>query len=188
MRSIDEAYRDVSRWLITPVSVLTMRERTGMLHGVTVGSLSYLSRRPPLLTFCLTQQTRSHAAFLSARLVAASLLATGQEAVAAQLAGPRHLRFAGDWTDCAGLPVVAGAAVQMICEVRSRVKAGDHTVFLVEVLNIHHAVTTAPPLLYWGGAYVGVEMAGGARATGSRADAEDRDDEITYRRVVAPTS
>lgn len=143
----------------TGVAVLTVDE-PGERAAVTVGSLVSLSLDPPLVGVSLGVHTPLHQLVRDTGGFALSLLGAGQEAVAQHFARggiPPLALWHGieTRTDATGAPLLAEAAAWIECRLRSETPAGDHTLFVGEVLRAEPGPVPAG-LVYLDGGYRGV--------------------------------
>jgi flavin reductase (DIM6/NTAB) family NADH-FMN oxidoreductase RutF len=130
--------RDVMRRFPTPVAVVTgVDEREEF--GLTVGSLVSVSLDPPLVAVSIGKDSARHEPMRNAGGFAASLLSADQAHLA------QHFARSGVppvalWTDVAtrtGVhgPLLEGALAWLECATWAEYDAGDHTLFLGEVLS-----------------------------------------------------
>jgi flavin reductase (DIM6/NTAB) family NADH-FMN oxidoreductase RutF len=136
--------------------VLTV-EVDGERLGLTIGSLVSLSLDPPLVGVSVSGQAAMHELLRRADGFALSLLAGDQEAVAQHFARgvPPLAHWHGIATReaAAGAPLIEGALGWLECETRAEHEAGDHTLFVGEVLAAERG-RAAEPLVYIGQRYV----------------------------------
>jgi len=122
----------------TPVAVVTgVDEREEF--GLTVGSLVSVSLDPPLVAVSIGKDSARHEPMRNAGGFAASLLSADQAHLA------QHFARSGVppvalWTDVAtrtGVhgPLLEGALAWLECATWAEYDAGDHTLFLGEVLS-----------------------------------------------------
>ncbi|MRG94736.1 flavin reductase family protein [Polyangium spumosum] len=147
----------------TGVTVVTTRHE-GVPQGMTANSFTSVSLEPPLVLFCADKRARSGTIVGAARCFAVNVLAEDQ----------RHLSdlFAGKGTDAersallaeigqtavTGAPVLPGSLGWLDCRLERAIDAGDHVVFLGEVVAASTGDPSAP-LLYFRGAYRHLEPA-----------------------------
>ena len=152
-----EGLRGLLRHMASPVVVVTCVGASGA-RGATIGSFASASLAPPMVTFNVTRGTRLHDALGTAPGFAVSLLAADQAATATRFAVP-DLEDQFDGVEHArtplGLPVLRGTMGTLLCRVRARVDAGDHTVIVGEVEEIAPG-EGGEPLLYYRQSYRGV--------------------------------
>lgn len=138
------------------VAVLTV-DREGERLGLTIGSLVSLSLDPPLVGASISRQAAMHELLREAGGFALSLLAGDQDAVAQHFARgvPPFAHWHGIATrkGAVGAPLLDGALGWLECRLSAEHPAGDHTLFVGEVLSVE-AGRSAPPLVHVGGRYV----------------------------------
>jgi flavin reductase (DIM6/NTAB) family NADH-FMN oxidoreductase RutF len=129
------------------VAVLTV-DVEGERLGLTVGSLVSLSLEPPLVGVAVSRQAAMHELLRRADSFALSLLAAGQEDVAQHFARgvPPIALWHGVATKlgAAGAPLLEGALGWLECRMATEHEAGDHTLFVGEVLGAERGAPTAP--------------------------------------------
>lgn len=140
----------------TGIAVATCRRADGAPLGVTINSFTSLSLTPPLVLFCLGEQTKFYADFLAAPQFAISILAAGQEHLSRHFAGPN----AGDWSgiithadeQADQPPLLVGSMGWLMCRRHAVHPGGDHAIIVGEVVALGN-VPAAAPLLYFRGQY-----------------------------------
>ncbi|WP_019633124.1 flavin reductase family protein [Actinomadura atramentaria] len=137
----------------TGVVVLTVRDGRDD-HGTTVTAFLSVSADPPTVLASLTS-TSYLAEVLSRRdRFAATVLGAGQRALAGRFAAPgrpgarillaAELHHRGAVSDA----LIPDASVTSFeCEIRDRVPAADHTLFVAEVLAVDHFTRSVAPLI-----------------------------------------
>jgi flavin reductase (DIM6/NTAB) family NADH-FMN oxidoreductase RutF len=133
-----EELRQLMRRVPAPVAVLTF-ELEGTRFGVTVGSVVSLSLEPPLVGVAIGLQSSTHGPLRDAETFAVNALAGDQDALAQHFARsvPPLVMWNGiDVREAAGPPLLAGALGWIVCRRGADFPAGDHTVFLGEVLSV----------------------------------------------------
>jgi flavin reductase (DIM6/NTAB) family NADH-FMN oxidoreductase RutF len=125
--------------------------------GLTVGSVVSLSLEPPLVGVGVSSQAAMHELLREAGGFALSLLAGDQEAVAQHFARGvpplAHWHGIATRAGAAGAPLIDDALGWLQCETTARHEAGDHTLFVGEVLAVEPG-RAAPALVYVGQRYV----------------------------------
>ena len=153
--SSGEEFRALMGRFPTGVAVLTVDVDAERL-GLTVGSLVSLSLEPPLVGVAVNRQAAMHELLRRAGGFALSLLAAGQEDVAQHFA--RGVPPIALWhgvaarVGVAGAPLLEGALGWLECRTAVEHGAGDHTLFVGEVLAVEHG-TASIPLVYVDQAY-----------------------------------
>ena len=124
--------------------------------GLTVGSLVSLSLEPPLVGVSIGHHSQMHEPLRRSVRFVVNILAGDQAHVAQHFARsvPPIALWSGIATRPSELPepLLDGALAWLECTVRSHLEAGDHTVFVANVLSIELG-RTGPGLTYQGGEY-----------------------------------
>jgi flavin reductase (DIM6/NTAB) family NADH-FMN oxidoreductase RutF len=120
--------------------------------GLTVNSFTSVSLDPPLVLFCLREESRLRGAFGSA--FAVNVLREGQREVARRFAGRDGFDGLPHRTGRSGAPLLAGTLATIECTTERTVAGGDHDIVVGRVLaTAVHEAGAADPLLYYEGAY-----------------------------------
>lgn len=139
----------------TGVTVITCLGPDGQSVGLTANSFNALSLAPPLVLWSLRESSGSLPAFRAAPHFAVNVLAESQIDLSRRFASsaPAAEKFAdGAWsTGAGGVPVLAGCAAVFECALAQQQVAGDHVLFIGQVL--HCTESALPPLLYQAGHY-----------------------------------
>ncbi|MDP3613764.1 MAG: flavin reductase family protein [Rubrivivax sp.] len=137
----------------TGVTVVTCCDAQGRFVGLTANSFNALSLEPPLVLWSLRSASPSMAAFEAAPRFAVNVLAEAQVELSRRVASRTEDRFAeGVWAlGEHGAPVLAGSAAVFECETVSHQVAGDHRLFIGQVLACQEAAL--PPLVFQAGHY-----------------------------------
>lgn len=139
---------------LTGVGVITTADGSE-LHGMTVNSIASVSLDPPLLLVCLMEDARTTQVVSATRRFNLSILGSENEDVCRRFAqrGVDHYRDLEYVLDPDGVPLLAGAVVQLRCGLRDTHRHGDH---LVVVANVEFARQPEPdpkPLAYFCGSF-----------------------------------
>jgi len=146
-------FRQLLGTFATGVAVITARDGAGGPAGMTASAIASVSLEPPLLLVCVWQAADFHPVIAAAHHFGLTVLAESQEDISRRFAGKGPDRFAATpWhSHVTGVPLIEGAAAHIVCARREAVAAGDHTVFLGEVLD--GTTFSRAPLLHVHGAY-----------------------------------
>jgi flavin reductase (DIM6/NTAB) family NADH-FMN oxidoreductase RutF len=130
------------------VTVVTTRDGQGRSLGLTVTAFASVSLEPPLVLVCVDHRSEAHAGFRQAGLFGVSILAEGQEEVSRRFAVGGAAKFKGLelTTGTTGVPLVPGAIAHLECRVIATHDAGDHAIYVGEVLSAQ--VRPGRPLVY----------------------------------------
>jgi flavin reductase (DIM6/NTAB) family NADH-FMN oxidoreductase RutF len=149
--------RELLRNVPAPVAVVTVdveRERLGL----TVASLLSLSLEPPLIGVAIRRQAALHELLRGAESFGVSFLAGDQERLAQHFARgmpPIGLWEGIDVREGEGPPLLEGALGWAVCRRSAEHGAGDHTLFVGEVMSVERG-PGARALVYVGQRYVAV--------------------------------
>ena len=137
----------------TGVTIVTCVDAGGARAGLTANSFSGLSLDPPLVLWSLRRSSGSLAAFAQATHFAVNVLAEAQVDLSRRFASSVEQKFAeGPWSDGRfGAPVLAGCAAVFECATASMQDAGDHVLFIGQVLTLLES--PVPPLVFQSGHY-----------------------------------
>lgn len=137
----------------TGVTIVTVRDGRDDI-GSTVTAFTGVSLDPPMvlvsiaessyLAEVLRQQERWAVTVLSAgqRVLAGRFAAEGRPSARLLLAAERHHRGAHS-----GALIAEGGRAALECETRQRITAGDHVVFIAEIIAIDQLAPDARPLI-----------------------------------------
>ena len=137
------------------VAVVTV-DLEGQRVGLTVASLVSLSLDPPLVGFAIRRDAALHELLRSARELAVSVLAAGQEHLAQHFARgvpPIALWERIPLRPAPGPPQLEGAAAWLRGRIRAEHPTGDHTFFVAKVESAEPGPPDVRPLVYHGQAY-----------------------------------
>jgi flavin reductase (DIM6/NTAB) family NADH-FMN oxidoreductase RutF len=139
------------------VTVVTTRNEDGRIYGITVSAFCSVSLEPPLILVCIDKTTGSNQAIKESRLFVVNVLSTDQQHYSDQFASQLPNKFDGVefHLNEAGLPVLKNVLVNLECRLASSYEAGDHTIFVGEVLQSR--VAEDKPLIYFHGNYRKIE-------------------------------
>jgi flavin reductase (DIM6/NTAB) family NADH-FMN oxidoreductase RutF len=139
------------------VTVVTCRVGP-LTHGITVNSLTSVSLNPPLLLICVDRAARAHDLIPDAKCFAVNVLGEGQRDLCTYFAR----RLAPDPDDElrdlpyhlgeTGAPLLDGCHAHLECRVVAAHPAGDHTIYVAEVVATEVA-SDGPPLLFYRGKF-----------------------------------
>ncbi|HET7291911.1 MAG TPA: flavin reductase family protein [Vicinamibacteria bacterium] len=137
----------------TGVTVVTTRHASGQPLGLTVNAFSSVSLDPPLVLVCIDRRSEAHGGFGSSRVFGVSVLREDQEHFSRRFAQPGREKFAAKDLHLgeAGVALVPGALAHLECRVVSATQAGDHMIYVGEVLRVQ--IAPGRPLLFHGSAY-----------------------------------
>jgi len=157
MAAPDQAlFRSVMGHFPSGVTVLTTIVGE-QLHGMTVSAFCSVSLVPLLVLATTEKTTRMHALLLESNLYGVSILGANDEATSRFFADDRRLagvEFApGSYRiGVTGCPILPQAIAFLEARVQAVYDAGDHSIFLGEVVNAE-VLRDDPPLIFYRGGY-----------------------------------
>ena len=148
----DEFRRACGRFA-TGITIATVLDAQGMPHGLTVNSFSSVSLDPPLISICLGHAVTVIDAFRESKHFGINMLSDSQRELSDRFARKGQDRFEGiEWyRGETGAPLLRGVLAALECATRHRVTAGDHDVFIAEMVSAQ--VADGDPLVYYASRY-----------------------------------
>jgi len=141
----------------TGVTVITSRGDEHA-YGMTANAFSSLSLDPPLVLVCVISGTTGAATIESNRSFAVNILGSDQEQISRYFSWRDRPRGAEAFdeiphrTSATGCPILEGVAGYLDCRLAAAHGAGDHVIYVGEVLALGYDADVEP-LLFHGGAY-----------------------------------
>src|SRR5262249_30676654 len=137
---MDSALARALASLTTGIYVLTTsdgRER----HGMSSSWVTQVSGDPPLLAIAVGRNHRSHALLEASGVCALNIVSARSRHLEDYFYSPAshrpdNLATVAHEMHAAGVPVLADVATALVCRVRERHDAGDHSVFIVAVEDV----------------------------------------------------
>lgn len=145
--------------LATGVSVIATTAQH-KLFGFTASSLTSVSLKPPLVSFCLNKNATSLSAFNSSKIFSVSILAEKQHEISKHFSSHLEDKFAhydyhlGAFSNC---PLIEGAITWLECEKVQEFVVGDHIIFIGEVKTAKVS-DDLNPLIYYARNYRRLEL------------------------------
>jgi flavin reductase (DIM6/NTAB) family NADH-FMN oxidoreductase RutF len=141
----------------TGVTVVTVERGPGLVRGMTANSFTSVSLDPLLILICVEKRAAILSLLEKKKQFGVSVLKEGHEAISEYFAkgsqtaeAEQRLSIHYRWTPN-GIPVLESTLRQLSCEVVAAHLAGDHTIFVGEVVEAE--IHEGKPLLYFGGEY-----------------------------------
>ena len=134
-------FRDALAQFPTGVTIICTRASSGKYVGFTANSFSSVSLDPPLIMWTIAARSGSLGAFEAAERYAVNVLSAEHAELARRFSRPHADRFAGvahrlGWSDA---PLIDGCVAWLECRHHARHTAGDHVVFVGEVVTVERA-------------------------------------------------
>ncbi len=155
-------FRQVMRRFATGVTVVTVRAGD-LIHGMTANSFTSVSLHPTLVLISILNGSTTYDFITRAGTFAVNVLSEKQELLAKRFAkqAPVPAEPFGDIAYHAavtGAPIFDDAMAYVDCKVIAAHEAGDHTIFIGEVLEAGYgSARDADPLLFFNGQYRSLE-------------------------------
>jgi flavin reductase (DIM6/NTAB) family NADH-FMN oxidoreductase RutF/DNA-binding MarR family transcriptional regulator len=155
-------FRAAMSQFLTGVAVVTVQEKGGP-RGITVNSLTSVSLDPPILLVCFDRRSVSLKALHDRKSFGVSILNQRQQSLAARF-GRRetkenpHTLESDLCCELSGVPTIAGALAQIVCELQHSLEAGTHTVIFgaPRQVAMHDATQRDHALGFWRSKFVDV--------------------------------
>ena len=151
----DSEFRRVMGHFPTGVTVVTSLHEDGGPCGLTVNAFCSLSLDPPLVLVCVERAADSFGCIGKAGILAVNILEEGRgESLSRRFSTwgvDDKFRGVAYRTERTGAPILEAALAWVDCRVTQCLPAGDHGVFIAEVLegDAHEG----SPLVYYRGGY-----------------------------------
>src|SRR5690625_4007283 len=180
---IEAQARRVNRQFPTGVVVVTTLYKDEPV-GLAVNAFTSVSREPPMILVCVNESSKSFPRIFDGEHIGINILASDQADVAnffAQSGGDKFAKI--DWHHGAtGVPVLDATAGFFELEIKYKIPAYTHTIFLGQVVEVSSNNEKAP-LIYHGGEFYDGESV--LCAAGSpRNEAHSSDDAEAHHRAM----
>ena len=135
------------------VTVVTTRDLSGNLHGITVSAFCSVSLDPPLILVCIDKNTGSHYALTQTDSFVVNILRDDQQYVSDRFASylPDKFETVKYHSGIDDLPVLEDALANLECRLVNSHDNGDHTIYVGQIEKA--TVNDGNPLIYWHGNY-----------------------------------
>jgi flavin reductase (DIM6/NTAB) family NADH-FMN oxidoreductase RutF len=147
-----DTMKQVNRQFITGVTVVTTMDDEKP-RGLAVNAFSSVSLDPPTVMVAVQRTSSTHDCLFRATHLAINILSTNQLDVVGVFATKADDKFAGlDWEPGPfGSPLIKRSGAQMEVEIRERLQASTHTLFVCRV--VHATVSDRHPMVYSAGKF-----------------------------------
>lgn len=148
-----DALKDFNRRFVTGVTVVTTTSSAGRPVGLAVNSYASVSLDPPLVLVCVQKTSSTYPAFFHSHHLGISILGNAQRAVLDVFASRNADKFANvDWhAGPQGSPLIEGSAAHIEAEIKERLQAKTHTVFIARVIYVK--ASEIAPMVYKAGEF-----------------------------------
>ena len=141
----------------TGVTVVTTKGEEHA-YGMTANAFSSVSLDPPLILVCVISPSEGADHISRNGVFAVNILADDQEPLSRYFASRDRPKGRDAFTEvdhrfgASGSPILKGVAAFMDCRLHATHEAGDHLIFIGEVLELEVS-DAATPLVFHGGGY-----------------------------------
>ena len=144
--------KKVNTQFVTGVTVVTTMDGDTP-RGLAVNAFSSISLDPATVMVSVQRTSSTHDSLFRAGHLAINILSTDQLDVVNTFAGKSGDKFKDlDWeAGPSGSPLIARSSAQMEVEIRERLQASTHTVFICRV--VHAAASENAPMVYSAGKF-----------------------------------
>lgn len=148
-----DALKDFNRRFVTGVTVVGTASSAGHPVGLAVNSYASVSLDPPLVLVCVQKTALTHPALFQSSHLGISILGNTQRAVVDIFASKTADKFAhvGWHAGPRGSPLIDGSAAHIEAEIKERLQAKTHTVFIARVTYVQ--ASDIAPMVYKAGAF-----------------------------------
>lgn len=160
---IEARARRLNRQFPTGVVVVTTMNE-GAPVGLAVNAFTSVSREPPMILVCVNESSKSFPRIFDGQFIGINILASDQVDVANIFAQSGGDKFANiQWrSGSTGVPVLDSTAGHFELEVKYKIPAYTHTIFLGQVLEASPNSMKAPLIYHGGDFFDGAEILQGA--------------------------
>jgi len=145
-------FRNAMGHFASGVTVVSINN-DGEIHGMTANAFSSVSLNPPLVLVCVDHRANSLEYIKKAGYFGVNMLKKEQVDISRKFAKQRleqEPEFSFRMTK-EGTPLLEGSLTSLNCKVYQTVEAGDHTIFIGEVLDLQ--LEEGDPLCFFKGQY-----------------------------------
>jgi flavin reductase (DIM6/NTAB) family NADH-FMN oxidoreductase RutF len=147
-----DVMKQVNRQFITGVTVVTTMDGEAP-RGLAVNAFASISLDPPTVLVCVQRTSSTHDCLFRASHLAINILSTDQLDVLNRFAAKSDDKFAGvEWVPGQfGSPMIEHSSARVEAEIRERLQASTHTVFICRVVDAE--ITQRTPIVYAAGRF-----------------------------------
>jgi len=144
--------KQVNRQFVTGVTVVTALDGDAP-RGLAVNAYASVSLEPPTVMVAVQHTSATHACLFRSDHLAINILSADQLDVVGRFASKSEDKFAGlRWSPGPfGSPLIDRSAAAMEAEIRERLQASTHTVFMCRV--VHAETSGRSPMVYSDGKF-----------------------------------
>ena len=150
-------YRRTIGTFATGVTIITTKLGEHS-HGLTANAVSSVSLEPTLVLICVDHTSDTFQLLKESGAFCVNVLGEDQEHLSRKFAtklqeGEHRMSGVQYREGVTGAPILDGCIAYLDCRIWQTYTAGDHDIFIGEVVDIGHAPDDAKPLLFYRGKY-----------------------------------
>ncbi len=148
-----EEFRRALGKFASGVTVVSTKDDSGKLFGITVSAFCSVSLAPPLILVCIEKSAGSHHAFEQSNAFIVNILREDQTQLSNHFASHADDKFSDVKyrRGIENLPVLEDVLVNLECRLVNSHDEGDHTIYVGQVETA--TINDEKPLIYWHGGY-----------------------------------
>ncbi|WP_089751123.1 flavin reductase family protein [Halobacillus alkaliphilus] len=135
----------------TGVTVI-VSEVEGQVHGMTANAFMSVSLDPKLVLISIDKKAKMNEVIEKSNQFTVNILSGDQKEMSMIFAGQIKEDKQVKFETVEGLPVIEDALVSLVCNVYQSHEAGDHTLYVGEVINLN--LQDGEPLAFYEGKYM----------------------------------
>lgn len=147
-------FRDAMGLFTTGVTIITTT-LDDQIHGMTANGFMSVSLEPRLIVVSIGERAKMRGLLDRSGTYGVSVLSAEQKDLSSHFAGRPKEAATIPFVDMSGVPVIEGALTRVAARVVGTHGAGDHVLFIGEVLHVE--LEHGDPLIFHGGAYRALE-------------------------------
>lgn len=147
------ALRNALATFTTGITVVTTLDGNSNPVGLTANSFSSVSLAPPLVAWCIGQDSQQYETFCKTKNFVIHMLDATQTEVSQLFSGPEPDKFGQvNWHPGAGgVPILDTCISHFECQIEHRYPGGDHLILVGRVTEFCHR--DSDPLVFFKGQY-----------------------------------
>ena len=150
----NRSLRNIFGKFVTGVSIVSYYDKKGIPKGVTVNSFSSVSLDPPIVLWCLDNNSDLYNELSITEKYIFNFLSSEQEALATKLSEKENHSFESvNYFDNENGPIIEKSLGWISCLKKEMIKVGDHLIILGSVNNFEIFQNNKKPLIFWSGSY-----------------------------------
>ncbi|SEA34105.1 NADH-FMN oxidoreductase RutF, flavin reductase (DIM6/NTAB) family [Thalassobacillus cyri] len=146
----DRMFRTAMGKFATGVTVI-VSEVDGEVHGMTANAFMSVSLDPKLVLISVGSNAKMNKIIQESQKFSVNILSGSQKEMSMIFAGQIKEERKVNFDTFEGLPVIENSLVSLACNVYDTHEAGDHTLYIGEVINLN--VQDGEPLAFYEGKY-----------------------------------